>query len=296
MNKNKKKDHTKQAELNARADKALIFSIKLARKIGQYLKNQQAKMLNQKLKMVIENKKSQGVASQVDLAAEAMIVAAIIKKFPLDHILAEESAYEKFKGESSKYRQFQKQEFTWVIDPLDGTNNFLNGLDYFAVCISLLYRGLPIVGVVYRPVTDEIFYAKKNGGSFYQKNNGRVFKIGMVENVKKSRESLFVTGFTSEKGKIFEGEFLQFKKMMGKSRGIRRMGSAALDLCYLAQGTFDCFWERGLAPWDMAASMIICEESHVLVTDYNGRDFHPFKSTILAARKPLYHEVLSYFK
>jgi myo-inositol-1(or 4)-monophosphatase len=114
-------------------------------------------------------------------------------------------------------------------------------------------------------------------------------------NNKRLKDSLLVTGFTTEKGTVFEDEFTLFKSMIGKSRGIRRMGSAALDLCYVSKGIFDCFWERGLAAWDVSAAGLICQEAGVVVTDYTGQKFHPFQETIIAARAPLHSEILSNF-
>jgi myo-inositol-1(or 4)-monophosphatase len=271
----------------------LKMSVELARKAGDHLIKKQKKISSLK----VTHKLAQGVATSADTESEKIIITGIKKKFPGHEILAEESAYKKYNGEKSQYNFLKEKEWVWIIDPLDGTNNFLNGLDYFAVCISLVYKGEPIVGVVYRPINGDLFYALKGKGAFFKnlKSKGIVLKLSSKKNKKSLKDSLLVTGFTSEKGEVFDREFELFKQMMGKSRGIRRMGSAALDLCYVAHGIFDCFWERGLAPWDVAAAGLICHEANVSVSDYSGQSFHPFQETILAARSPLKEEVLNLF-
>lgn len=274
-------------------DEVLKFTEELAVKAGKYLLTQTKKIHSLKIKV----KEAQGVASNADIESEQLIIKAIKKKFPHHHILGEESAYEDFQGEKSRYEFLAQKEWVWVIDPLDGTNNFLNGLDYYAVCISLVHRGKPIVGVVYRPANGDLFSAIYKKGSTFQNKLKKSKRVSLItpKNTKPLKSALLVTGFTTEKGEVFDHEFSIFKNMMGKSRGIRRMGSAALDLCYVSLGIFDCFWERGLAPWDVAAAGLICLESKVKVTDYNGLPFHPFQETILAARAPLQSEVLKLF-
>ena len=109
------------------------------------------------------------------------------------------------------------------------------------------------------------------------------------------KQCMMSTGFVTEKGKLFSQEFNLFKKMMSEARAIRRMGSAALDLSLLAEGVFDGFWERGLAPWDVSAGGLICQEAGVQVTDYKGQKFHPFQETILAARAPHHRKMIRLF-
>ncbi len=274
---------------------ALKISLDLAKKSGIFLLKKQLRLSTLKINI----KEAQGIASNADTESEKIIIDGIKKIFPDHFILAEESAFEEFKGEMSRYEFLKNTEWVWIIDPLDGTNNFLNGLDYFGVCISLVHFGDPVVGVVLRPSSGECFYAVKGKGTklvnlFAKKS--KVITLNKAENKKLLKSSLLVTGFTSEKGAIFEEEFTLFKKMLGKSRGIRRMGSAALDLCYVSKGVFDCFWERGLAAWDVSAAGLICTESGVTVTDYSGQRFHPFQGTIVAARAPLHGEILSIFQ
>lgn len=277
---------------------ALALALDLGVKASKFL----LKKAHTISKLKVKVKKSQGVASEADLGSEKIIIDGIKKKFPDHFILAEESAYGEYLGKMERYSFLKEKEWVWAIDPLDGTNNFLNGLDYYAVCISLLHFGVPVVGVVIRPTTGECFYAITGKGchffkfthNFTRKSGKKALK--RVLNQKPLKVSLLVTGFTTEKGPVFEAEFKLFKEMIGKSRGIRRMGSAALDLCYVASGVFDAFWERGLAAWDVSAAGVICCEAGIKLTDYGGREFHPFQETILASRPRLHNEILSLFK
>lgn len=278
-------------------DAVLKLSLDLAVKASKFLLIKQKKISSLK----ITNKIAQGIASNADIESEKMIIKGIKEQYPDHFILAEESAYEEYQGEMSRYEYLKAKEWVWIIDPLDGTNNFLNGLDYFSVCISLVNYGEPVVGVVLRPTNGDCFYAVKAKGTNLIRFSSDFRKKSPVKNLfkktndKKVKDSLLVTGFTTEKGPVFDGEFDLFKKMIGKSRGIRRMGSAALDLCYVAVGVFDCFWERGLASWDVSAAGLICQEAGVVVTDYHGQKFHPFQETIIAARAPLNTEILFLF-
>lgn len=273
----------------------LNLSLKLAKESGKFLIKKQLSISTLK----ITTKEAQGIASNADTESEKMIIAGIKKNYPDHFILAEESAYEEFHGEMSRYEFLKNKEWVWIIDPLDGTNNFLNGLDYYGVCISLAHFGEPVVGVVLRPSNGECFYAIKGKGTKIVNLFQRKSKVSIIKkfsNKKILKDCLMVTGFTTEKGPVFEDEFMLFKKMMGKSRGVRRMGSAALDLCYVTKGIFDCFWEKGLAAWDVSAAGLICQEAGVVVTDYAGQKFHPFQETIMAARAPIHAEILSIFQ
>ncbi len=278
-------------------DEANNVAIELSIQASKFLLSKQNKIASLKIK----TKMAQGLASNADTESEQMIIKGIKKKYPEHFILAEESAYEEFQGEMDKYKFLSEKEWVWIIDPLDGTNNFLSGLDYYAVCISLAHFGKPVVGVVLRPANGDCFFAIEGKGAKFVKytnrfkTKSRAKNLLIKKNLKNLSQSLLVTGFATEKGPMFDREFDLFKFMIGKSRGIRRMGSAALDLCYVAQGIFDCFWERGLASWDVAAAGLICSEAGVKVTDYDGQKFHPFQATIVAARTPLHNEILSLF-
>jgi myo-inositol-1(or 4)-monophosphatase len=259
--------------------KFLAFAVDTALAAGEVLIRHQRKLSTLKTTY----KKAAGMVSNADIASEALILQNIRKVWPAHGILAEEESWSKGKSRD------KASPWLWVIDPLDGTHNFLGGLDYYAVCIALAYCGQPVVGVVYRPATGEMFLTMKGKKSRYVHYPSSTAKmIYHALNSKKLSESLLVTGFKSEKGVWEESEFVEFKKLFRVSRGIRRMGSAALDICYVALGIFDGFWERGLAPWDVAAAGLIASEAGAIVTDFKGCPSTLFDENILVARRPLH--------
>lgn len=275
----------KKSVLEAAREEALVLAIRAGDKLLKYRKKLGS--------LSITSKEAQGVASNADIESEKLIIKGLKKRFPDMNFLAEESAYEQWGGKKEAYAHFRELPFVWAIDPLDGTSNFLSGMDYFAVCIGLLHYGVPYMGVVYRPTTGECWTAIKGEGARYTEDlkTQKFKKIGSDKNSKSLKDSLLVTGFSSEKGDVFDREFHLFKSLMCEVRGVRRMGSAALDLCFVASGVFDGFWESGLAPWDVAAAGVIAMESGVKITDYQGRAFHPFQDDFLAGRNPFYQKM-----
>lgn len=273
----------------------LDFSIAMAFEAGEILKKYQKKIS----KLKIHSKEGEGVASEADLKSEKFITKEIKRSFPEHMVLAEEDSFGKKLSRESKKDFCLSNEFTWVIDPLDGTTNFLGGFDYYSVCISLTYFGRPFLGVVYRPSLGECFFSLKGQGArkgILDKGllrKGSVKKIYQKDNKRRPKDSIFVTGFASEKRGRVRAEFDQFQKVMENSRGIRRLGSAALDMCYVAEGIFDGYWERGLSPWDVAAPSVICLEAGVKLSDYKGRKFDIFDNNILVSRPPLHGKLKS---
>ncbi len=265
-------------------------ALKTAVKAGKLLVKAQRNIKN----LSITSKDSQGIVSSADIASEELIVKSLKKANEEIGFLAEENFYQKYKGKKQSYKLFEKTPYLWVIDPLDGTNNFVHGLDYYAVCISLVKDGKAVIGVVHAPARKETFVASKGKGArFYSgavtdKNKNTIKKVKGRKNL---NECFLATGFATEKGKPFNTEFKTFKDMMNHCRAIRRMGSAALDLCHTAIGIYDGFWERGLAPWDLAAASIICQEAGVKVTEYKGQELNIFSETILAARQSTYRNM-----
>lgn len=264
----------------------LLDTMTLAENAGEKLQRFQKHLS----KLKINHKQALGVASEADVAVEAFIIKTLKAKYPTMDVLAEENYYASFGDKKHAYKHYQEVPWCWVVDPLDGTNNFLSGLDYYCVCIALTHFGKSVLGVVHRPSTGETFYSCQGQGAYKIEKLKKPKKLKASS--KKLSDSLLVTGFATEKGKVFNQEFNLFKKMMGRSRGIRRMGSAALDLCYVAEGRFDGFWERGLAPWDVAASGLICQEAGAHIGDYKGVNFHPFQESILAAGKHVYKDLI----
>lgn len=244
-------------------------------------------------KLKVTSKSAEGMVSEADIETEKLIQRELKKVFKEAEFLGEESVYLKIKDRKKAYKEFQKTQWCWIVDPLDGTHNFLNGLDYYGVCIALAYYGEPVLGVVYRPETNTLYSALKGNGAFVENLSLKKKKnLKVLTNNKKIKDCMVSTGFALEKGVDDSKEMKSFKNIMKRCRGVRRFGSAALDMCHVAEGKFDCFWEKGLGPWDVAASGIICQEAGVLVTDYNGSAFHPFQKSVYCARKPLHKKFI----
>ncbi len=259
--------------------KYLTFAEKTALAAGKILLRYSKKIDDLK----ITDKEAQGVASEADLASEKFIIAKISRVFPDHKVLAEESAY--YDNEEGGDNRFKKG-FAWIVDPLDGTHNYLTGFDYYSVCIALTFNGKPVVGVVYRPTMDQCFSAIVGAGAYTKTlaKSSRSKKMTVSDRVKRLKDAIVATGFASEKDKSLGKEFSQFQTIMASTRAVRRVGSASIDICYVAKGIFSGFWEVGLAPWDVAAAGLICQEAGVKVCDFAGKPFDPFDREIVVGR------------
>lgn len=213
------------------------------------------------------------VVTDVDRCSEQMIVAALGKKFPDFSVLGEEFG-----------RMDNTSEYKWVIDPIDGTINFAHGLPIFAISIGLEYRGGIVLGVVYDPMRDETFHAIQHGGAFLNKR--RIH----VSNIAKLSHALIVTGFSSEckRNKKSLNDFLCF---LSSVQAVRRLGSASLDICYVACGRFDGYWERRLSPWDTAAARCIIQEAGGMITKIDGKPYSHYDKEVLVSNG-LIHRVM----
>ncbi|MDD3419863.1 MAG: inositol monophosphatase family protein [Candidatus Gastranaerophilales bacterium] len=232
-------------------DKLLKTAIKAAKEAGKI----QLEYMHKKLD--IQTKASEfDLVTQADKIAEAKIIDIISKKFPTHSFLAEES------GQATK-----ESEYLWVIDPIDGTVNYTHRFPQFCCSIGLYKDGKPYLGVVYDPCKKELFRAIKNQGAFL--NDKKI----STSNTDSLTRSLLATGFPALKDELLERNLNYFKQFLGKCQAIRRPGSAALDLCYVACGRLDGFWELGLSPWDTAAGALIVEEAGGQVTNLNTEDF-----------------------
>jgi len=214
------------------------------------------------------------LVTDADLASEKYIIKALRDSFPDFSILAEE-------GSSVE----TGSDFRWVIDPLDGTTNFAHNFPFYCVSIGLEYQGNVILGVVYDPEREEQFYAYSGGGAFL---NGRKIK---VSDSSKLEKSLLATGFPYDIGTSREDNLKYFRRFVKQAQAVRRAGSAALDLCYLACGRFDGFWELKLHPWDCAAGIIIITEAGGRVTDFYGRNFSIYDKYILASNGRIHSQM-----
>ena len=198
------------------------------------------------------------LVTEADLESERKIIASIRKVFPDHSILAEES------GHSDGMKDHQ-----WIIDPLDGTTNFAHGFPIYAISIAFALKGEPIMGMVLNPASGEFFTATRGQGARLNAKSIR------VSNIDRMIDSLLVTGFPYDTTDIFEDLMVRFTNCLKATQGIRRLGSAALDLCYVACGWIDGFWEQNLNPWDTAAGALIVSEAGGKVTDFKGQSYHP---------------------
>ena len=206
------------------------------------------------------------LVTEVDRRSEVAIVEALSKAFPDHRILAEEG------GEGSQ----RQSPYQWVVDPLDGTTNFAHGFPAFCVSIGLEAEGRIVLGVVYDPIRQELFEAQAGEGAFLNGERMRVSRASTLE------KALLVTGFAyDQEGR--RSNLDHFSRFALRAQGIRRTGSAAIDLCYVASGRIDGFWELKLFPWDVAAGSLIVTEAGGLVTNFAGNPFSIYGNEILAS-------------
>lgn len=223
----------------------------------------------------IEEKSLNSLVSFVDKTAEQQLVAGLGKLLPDATFLTEEETVEQAEG-----------HYRWIIDPLDGTTNFLHQLPHFSISVALEEEGKTILGIVYEVNRQECFYAWKNGGAFL---NGQPIHTRAITNF---ADSLIATGFPYYDYSR-QAKFLQvLAHFMQHTRGIRRFGSAALDLAYVACGRFDLFFEYSLNAWDVAAGAFLIQEAGGTVSDFSGKENYLFGKEILAAAPGLYEEGL----
>ncbi len=227
----------------------------------------------------INTKQASDFVTRIDRESEQIILDTIKKKFADHHFLAEESVRKDAAG-----------EHRWIIDPLDGTTNFIHGYPVFSVSIALEVKNEVILGLVYDPLRDEIFSAEKGKGAFL---NGKPVRVSSVSDL---MNSLVATGFPFRRKDLIDPYLSLFKNIFYKVSDIRRAGSAALDLASLASGRCDCFFEIGLSPWDIAAGGILIKEAGGIITDFGGGTDYLLTGNIVAATPALHKEILQEVK
>lgn len=228
----------------------------------------------------IENKRDQSLVSEADQTSEKVIRELIRKKFPDIDILGEEEGLEKHGSNQSR----------WLIDPLDGTTNYIHGYPFFCSSIALEIDGEVKVAVVDSALFEKTYWAVRGHGAFV--NNKKI----EVSKSKTISESLVATGFSTYGGTRLDLEMTVFQELIKRSRGVRRSGSAALELCMLAEGALDGFWEYGLKPWDTAAGSLIVEEAGGKVTNQNGQKFHPDQDVVVASNGQIHDALITLIK
>jgi len=240
-------------------------------------------------KLKISEKPGAGLVTNADFEAQNAAVKLLRKKFPDFGFLTEETME---KGTPQGQKGSQKGR--WIIDPLDGTTNYVHRFPMFCVSIAAEWEGEIVVGVIYHPVLKDLYVAVRGKGA---KLNGRRIQVSKTTDL---GNSLLTTGFTYRKdnsGTESQKEFLHsemtaFEKLSGMTRAIRRPGSAALDLAYTARGVFDGFWERKLSAWDVAAGGLLVQEAGGQVSDFRGGPFRIDAGEILASNGPLHQSLL----
>ncbi|PID59646.1 MAG: inositol monophosphatase [Ignavibacteriae bacterium] len=244
--------------------------IKIAKEAGEIIKEGFGKNLEIEFKTDVSN-----IVTNIDKAAEKVILNYVRKKYPNHSIIAEESG-----------REEKSSEFTWVIDPLDGTTNFAHGLPIFSVSIGLQKNNEIIAGVIYDIMRDIIYSAELGSGCFA---NGKKIAVNSNNELAKS---VLVTGFAYDKIDEYAEALKIFGEIISKARGVRRLGSAAIDFCYVASGVFDGFWEANLSPWDVCAGILITKEAGGNVTDFTNKPISIFSDSFLATNGNIHNKMI----
>ena len=226
-------------------------------------------------KLTVRRKQQNDFVSEVDDAAEDAIISTLRDAYP-DH---------GFLGEESGYKD-RDAEYLWVIDPLDGTTNFLHGVPQYCVSIGLLQKGIPQQAVVFDPNRNELFTATRGVGAYLNDRRIRVSRTDKIE------DALLGTGFPFKEISNLDDYVRMLRNAMRTCSGVRRPGAAALDLAWVACGRYDGFWEMGLSPWDMAAGALLIREAGGLVGDFEGNEGFLDKGRIVAANSKLFASLL----
>lgn len=249
----------------------LNIAVSAARQAGEII----IRHMEQVDRLKITAKNAYDYFSEVDIKAEQTIINAIRKAYPEHGILAEESGVQEGDGES-----------IWIIDPLDGTSNYLHGFPFFSVSIALKSKGRIEHGVIYDPLRHECFAASRGRGARLNDRRLRVSKQTQLS------AALLGTGFSFRDTPITQKYLSTYEALFGKCAGIRRTGSAALDLAYVASGRLDGFWELGLRPWDIAAGALLIREAGGLISDLQGGDDFLICGNIVAGTPKVFKSLL----
>ena len=218
------------------------------------------------------------LVTEVDLAVERMIAEAIRDEFPEHSVVGEEGWDEE---------EAREADHTWFVDPLDGTTNYVHGYPMFCVSLALAHRGEVLAGGVYDPLRDELFYAEKGGGATL---NGEGIAVSGTDGL---ISSLLSTGFPYQRATIPDNNVALFSKLVTRIQGVRRSGSLALDLAYVAAGRLDGHWELHVKPWDTAAGGLLVREAGGRISGMRGEPWSPFESHIVATNRVIHDELLA---
>lgn len=232
----------------------------------------------------VQDKGREGLVSEADIESEKVIISYLSNKFPEIAFLAEEDSFKK-QSEGLNNSKLSAQD-QWIVDPLDGTTNYIHQFPIFCISIGLQLKGEIQIALIDVPLLDKTYTAIKGGGAFC---NGQPIKVSPTEKLK---DSLLATGFRSSDEELFADQLKKLKHFSGKCRGLRRSGAAAFDLCMVAAGSFQVFMEEDLKPWDVAAALLLVKEAGGQVTDYTGKPSSIYDASILATNSILHAESL----
>jgi myo-inositol-1(or 4)-monophosphatase len=242
----------------------------ISRRVGAFILSEQKKLTE----IDIDSKGHNDFVTYVDKAAEEHLVAELIRLMPNAGFITEEATIAR-----------EDKEFIWIIDPIDGTTNFIHGLPLFCISIALMHQGKIILGVVYEISNDECFHAIEGGNAYLNKEIIHVSSRNLL------KDSLLVTGFPYKDEIKLERWMKLFVDLLRKSHGVRRLGSAAIDLAYVACGRFEAFYEYGLSPWDVAGGAFIVQQAGGKVSDYSGGNNYIFGKELLAGNGRMNEEL-----
>ena len=228
----------------------------------------------------IEHKHMAGLVSEADKASEKAIFSYLRTHFPNDEMLGEEST-----PDPDQISATSSKPGRWIVDPLDGTTNYVHRFPMYCVSIGYEWRGQIMVGVVDIPALGEVYTAIRGRGAFV---NGRRLAVSQAKSLS---DSLLATGFFPEIEENLQEQLQVFAKIVRKCQGVRRAGAAAIDLCLVASGVFDGYWEKNLRPWDSAAGLLLVQEAGGLVTTYRGAPYTPFKNSIIAGNAQIVEQI-----
>jgi myo-inositol-1(or 4)-monophosphatase len=251
----------------------LNIAIKAARGAGSLI-NRAARNLDI---IAVREKAANDFVTEVDREAEQLIIRTLLEAYPKHSILAEESGATHSGG---------NDDYQWIIDPLDGTTNFLHGFPQYAVSIALSHKGVITQAVVYDPGNNDLFTATRGAGAYLNDTRLRVSKRLQL------KTALIGTGFPFKEHKHLDAYLAMLRDIMQHSAGVRRAGSAALDLAYVAAGRLDTFWEIGLAPWDIAAGSLLITEAGGVVGDLQGNDQYMKSGNIIGGNLTLFGQMV----
>jgi myo-inositol-1(or 4)-monophosphatase len=232
-----------------------------------------------KLERVKEKGSAGNLVTEADLAAEAAVLAVLEEATPSFGVLAEESGRRQGEG-----------AFEWCVDPLDGTTNYAHGFPVFCTSVGLLFQGRPLLGALVLPAMDQVFWAAPGLGAWCNDHRLGVSACSRIS------DALLATGFAYDRTSVLDNNYAEFAWFTHRSHGVRRAGAAAVDLAFVASGSIDGYWERGLSPWDLAAGVVLVEQAGGIVSGYGGEPLVLTHGRVVACAPALHAPMLAALK